>query len=231
MSISGDKTSVVVAGATGLIGHHVMKLLIDEPAVDHIYALSRRALDSQFDSNKLHTLIHSDLQVTSWDDTNAMPNLGVICLGTTKKKAGSKEALRKIDVELVSQVAQSMKFLGVQRVAVVSSYGASPDSYSHYLRCKGQMEQNLKRIGFKQLFIARPGPLVGERDEPRADEKLLQSVFPLLSPFMFGKFKNLRPIQSKDVAKAILFRLFENNFQNIEIYSSSDMLNLLAKYR
>ena len=93
------------------------------------------------------------------------------------------------------------------------------------------MEQNLKRIGFKQLFIARPGPLVGERDEPRADEKLLQSIFPLVSPFMFGQFKNLRPIQAEDVAKAMLFRLFENNFKNTEIYSSSDMLNLLAKYR
>ncbi|MDA0155173.1 NAD(P)H-binding protein [Vibrio sp. Makdt] len=231
MSISGDKTSIIVAGATGLIGHHVMNLLINEPAIQHIYALSRRALDSQFHSEKLHTLIHSDLQVTSWDDNKTTPNLGIICLGTTKKKAGSKEALRKVDVELVSHVAQSMKFLGVQRLAVVSSYGASTDSYSHYLKCKGQMEQNLKRIGFKQLFIARPGPLVGEREEPRADEKLLQSVFPLLTPFMFGKFKNLRPIQSKDVAQAMLFRLFENNFQNIEIYSSNDMLNLLAKYR
>lgn len=231
MSINGDKTSVVIAGATGLIGHHVLRLLINEPAVEHIYALSRRALGEQFHSNKLDTFIHNDLQVTSWDDTKATPNLGIICLGTTKKKAGSKEALRKIDVELVSQVAQSMKFLGVQRVAVVSSYGASPDSYSHYLRCKGQMEQNLKRIGFKQLFIARPGPLVGERAEPRTDEKLLQRAFPLISPLMFGKFKNLRPIQSEDVAKAILFRLFENNFQSIEIYTSTDMLNLLAKYR
>lgn len=231
MSISGDKASVIVAGATGLIGSHVLELLIDEPAVEHIYALSRRALDSQFNSSKLHTLIHSDLQVTSWDDTKATPNLGVICLGSTKKKAGSKEALRKVDVELVSQVAQSMKFIGVERLAVVSSYGASARSYSHYLKCKGQMEQNLMRIGFKQLFIARPGPLVGERAQPRADEKLLQSIFPLLSPFMIGKYKNLRPIQSKDVAQTMLFRLFENNFQNIEIYSSSDMLNLLAKYR
>ena len=66
MSISGDKTSVMVAGATGLIGHHVMRLLIEEPAVEHIYALSRRTLGSQFNSTKLHTLIHSDLQVTSW---------------------------------------------------------------------------------------------------------------------------------------------------------------------
>ncbi|WP_299693497.1 NAD(P)H-binding protein [uncultured Vibrio sp.] len=231
MSISGDKTSIVVAGATGLIGQQVMRILIQEPAIEHIYALSRRALDTQFNSSKLHTLIHSDLQVTSWDESMATPNLGVICLGTTKKKAGSKEALRKVDVELVSQVAQSMKLLGVQRVAVVSSYGASPDSYSHYLKCKGQMEQNLKRIGFKHLFIARPGPLVGEREQPRADEKWLQKIFPLLSPFLFGQWQNLRPIQSEDVAQAMLFRLFDNNVQNVEIYSSSDMLNLLAKYR
>ncbi|MFA0521964.1 oxidoreductase, partial [Vibrio sp. 10N.222.55.E8] len=58
MNILGDKTSVVVAGATGLIGHHVMTLLIDEPAIEKIYALSRRPLDSQFHSHKLTTLIH-----------------------------------------------------------------------------------------------------------------------------------------------------------------------------
>ena len=110
MGISGDKTSIIVAGATGLIGHHEMTLLINEPAIQHIYALSRRALDSQFHSEKLHTLIHSDLQVTSWDDTKTTPHLGIICLGTTKNKAGSNEAFRKVDVELVSQVAQSMKF-------------------------------------------------------------------------------------------------------------------------
>ena len=91
MSISGDKTSIIVAGATGLIGHHVMNLLINEPAIQHIYALSRRALDSQFHSEKLHTLIHSDLQVTSWDDTKTTPHLGIICLGTTKKRQARKK--------------------------------------------------------------------------------------------------------------------------------------------
>ncbi|MDK9739073.1 NAD(P)H-binding protein [Vibrio sp. D404a] len=231
MSIQGDNSSVIVAGATGLIGGHVLDQLLNEPAVQTVYALSRSSINTEPKPAKLVQIINGDLNVTNWDDNNPRPTLGVICLGTTIKQAGSKAALRKIDVELVTHVAQTMKFLGVERVAVVSSYGASTTSYSHYLKCKGQMEQNLLRMGFKQLFIARPGPLLGTRKQPRTDEKFLQALSPIFKPFMVGSLKNLRPIDSKSVAKAMLYKLFENNFKNVEIYSSSEMLNLLAKYR
>ena len=231
MSIQGDNSSVIVAGATGLIGGHVLQHLLNESSVKTVYTLTRSQIVTELASNKLVQIINNDLDVTQWNDNHPRPKLGVICLGTTIKQAGSKAALRKVDVELVTHVAQTMKFLGVERVAVVSSYGASPTSYSHYLKCKGQMEQNLIRIGFKQLFIARPGPLLGNRTKPRSDEKLLQTLSPLFRPFMLGRLKNLRPIESEAVAKTMLFKLFENNFKNVEIYSSSDMLNFLAKYR
>ncbi|WP_434761690.1 NAD(P)H-binding protein [Vibrio fortis] len=231
MSIQGDNSSVIVAGATGLIGGHVMEQLLAEPSVQTVYALTRSQIKREPASNKLIQIINNDLDITQWDEGHPRPTLGVICLGTTIKQAGSKAALRKVDVELVTHVAQTMKFLGVERVAVVSSYGASQTSYSHYLKCKGQMEQNLIRIGFKQLFIARPGPLLGNRTKPRYDEKFLQTLSPLFKPFMIGRLKNLRPIQSEWVAKTMLFKLFENNFKNVEISSSSEMLKFLAKYR
>jgi uncharacterized protein YbjT (DUF2867 family) len=231
MSIQGDNSSVIVAGATGLIGGHVMEQLLAEPSVQTVYALTRSQIKRQPASNKLIQIINNDLDITQWDEGHPRPTLGVICLGTTIKQAGSKAALRKVDVELVTHVAQTMKFLGVKRVAVVSSYGASQTSYSHYLKCKGQMEQNLIRIRFKQLFIARPGPLLGNRTKPRSDEKFLQTLSPLFKPFMIGRLKNLRPIESESVAKTMLFKLFENNFKNVEISSSSEMLNFLAKYR
>jgi nucleoside-diphosphate-sugar epimerase len=208
-----------------------MEQLLAEPSVQTVYALTRSQIKRQPASNKLIQIINNDLDITQWDEGHPRPTLGVICLGTTIKQAGSKAALRKVDVELVTHVAQTMKFLGVKRVAVVSSYGASQTSYSHYLKCKGQMEQNLIRIRFKQLFIARPGPLLGNRTKPRSDEKFLQTLSPLFKPFMIGRLKNLRPIESESVAKTMLFKLFENNFKNVEISSSSEMLNFLAKYR
>ncbi|MCG9632333.1 NAD(P)H-binding protein [Vibrio sp. Isolate30] len=231
MSIQGDNSSVIVAGATGLIGGHVIEQLLAEPSVQTVYALTRSQIKREPTSSKLIQIINNDLDITQWDEGHPRPTLGVICLGTTIKQVGSKAALRKVDVELVTHVAQTMKFLGVERVAVVSSYGASPTSYSHYLKCKGQMEQNLIRIGFKQLFIARPGPLLGNRTKPRSDEKFLQTLSPLFKPFMIGRLKNLRPIESEWVAKTMLFKLFENNFKNVEISSSSEMLKFLAKYR
>ncbi|MFA0570777.1 MAG: NAD-dependent epimerase/dehydratase family protein [Vibrio gallaecicus] len=232
MTISGDNTSVIIAGASGLIGGHALKLLVIEPAISHVYALSRSSLfDSSIDQSKLTNIINADLHINQWEDTLPPPTLGLICLGTTLKQAGSKEALRKVDVELVCEVAQTMKLLGVERVAVVSSYGASTQSYSHYLRCKGNMEQNLMRMGFKQVLFMRPGPLTGERKQSRSDEQLLQKLMPIFSPFLLGKFKNLRPIAAYDVAQAMLFKLFEINYHPIEMYDSTEMLNLLSKYR
>ncbi|WP_394247063.1 NAD-dependent epimerase/dehydratase family protein [Vibrio profundi] len=233
MQIQGDKSVVMIAGGSGLVGSHAIELMLNESAISSIYSLGRSPLPSNWntDGSKLIELISPDLQINEWDESRPSPTLGLICLGTTIKQAGSNEALYKVDYELVCHVAQTMHLLGVKRLAVVSSYGASTQSPSHYLRCKGQMEQTLTRMGFEQLLILRPGPLVGERKKPRLDEKWLQMILWLFRPLMLGRLKSLVPIQAHDVAKTALYKLFSSKYHPTEMYDSKKMLTFLSEYR
>lgn len=219
----------MVAGATGLIGTELIKQMLEEDPVTRIYALSRRELP--FFHPKLEVLQNKQLQVQEWDADKPSPKYGFICLGTTIKQAGSKQELERIDYELVCDVAQTMKVLGVTHLAVVSSYGASIRSLSHYLRCKGKMEMAIERMGFEHITFVRPGPLVGLRDTPRTDEAIVQVVLKSLRPLMFGKLAKLIPIQASEVAKAMQYGILTKTDRKLQTLDSIQMRNLINKYQ
>lgn len=219
----------MVAGATGLIGTELIKQMLEEDPVTRIYALSRRELP--FFHPKLEVLQNKQLQVQEWDTDKPSPKYGFICLGTTIKQAGSKQELERIDYELVCDVAQTMKVLGVTHLAVVSSYGASVRSLSHYLRCKGKMEMAIERLGFEHITFVRPGPLVGLRDTPRTDEAIVQVVLKSLRPLMFGKLAKLIPIQASEVAKAMQYGILTKTDRKLQTLDSIQMRNLINKYQ
>ncbi|MFN3014429.1 NAD(P)H-binding protein [Vibrio coralliilyticus] len=228
MSESRDLV-VMVAGATGLIGTELIKQMLEEDPVTRIYALSRRELP--FFHPKLEVFQNKQLQVQEWDADKPSPKYGFICLGTTIKQAGSKQELERVDYELVCDVAQTMKVLGVTHLAVVSSYGASVRSLSHYLRCKGKMEMAIERMGFEHITFVRPGPLVGLRDTPRTDEAIVQVVLKSLRPLMFGKLAKLIPIQASEVAKAMQYGILTKTDRKLQTLDSIQMRNLINKYQ
>ncbi|WEM41499.1 oxidoreductase [Photobacterium sp. DA100] len=195
-------SSAIIAGGSGLVGDELLHLLLSQPEFEAIYALSRRELPLH--SSKLHQIIHPDLRVTEWEDASPTPTVGFICLGTTKKQAGSKKALEAVDYQLVKEVAKTMKMLGVRHIVVISSLFASPWSPSHYLRCKGKMEQALVKMDFEHCIFVRPGPLKGERSQPRKDELLVQGIFDLFHPLIIGPLANLDPIPAEQVARKML---------------------------
>ncbi|WP_072669537.1 NAD(P)H-binding protein [Vibrio injensis] len=220
---------IMIAGATGLVGSCVLQRLLAEPAIEHVYTLNRRSLS--LPHPKLTELIDSELSITHWPERQPRPQYGVIALGTTLKQAGSKQALEKVDFALVCQVAHSMKILGVTRIVIVSSYGANPSARSHYLRCKGRMEETIRRLGFEHVVFIRPGPLVGQREQPRKDEIWLQRVMKLGRFFLFGRLKNLLPIDADLVAQALLYALFDQSTKRVVVLHSIEMRDLLKKYQ
>lgn len=229
MSIHDDNATVIVAGGSGLVGNELMKILLDDDPIGHIYALVRKPLP--YFHPKLEQIQHSDLQIVDWSEDKKVPKFGFICLGTTIKQAGSKAELKRIDYELVCSVAQEMKVLGVSHLAVVSSYGASLRSFSHYLRTKGKMEEALRQMEFEHLVFVRPGPLKGLRDEPRTDEAIVQGILKVFSPVMIGPLAKLIPISATDVARSMLFSLFRHSSRKVETLNSVDMKNMLNLYQ
>ncbi len=226
-----NNSCVIIAGATGLVGSKVVTHLVSQPGIHTLYSLSRRPLNHISDpENKIVPMIDADLSILNWDEQQSTPEIGFICLGSTRKQAGSKENLRKVDVDLVTNVARQMKMIGVTRLAVVSSLGANSKSSSHYLACKGQMEENIKELGFDEVVFARPGPLVGQRAQPRADEKIVQSLFTVVRPFMQGKLANFVPIRAEDVAKAMIYQIFSYQEDPVVYLYRKEMLDLLQHY-
>ncbi|UTM56507.1 oxidoreductase [Photobacterium sp. CCB-ST2H9] len=210
--------SAIIAGTTGLVGNELLHILLGSDTFESVYALTRSALP--YRSKHLVQIVHPELRITEWEETDPVPELGFICLGTTKKNAGGKAGLKAVDVELVKSVARSMHQLGVKHLVVISSLGASLYSPSFYLRCKAEMEQALSDMGFAHCIFVRPGPLTGEREHPRQDEILTQKILELFQPVLIGPLSHLRPIPAEDVARA----MFNAGLQSLDTTTAATQI-------
>ncbi|MDF2465457.1 MAG: putative nucleoside-diphosphate-sugar epimerase [Ramlibacter sp.] len=192
--------SVLIAGASGLVGREILQGLLADDSVAMVHSLGRRELQ----------LKHPRLTQHRVDFSRALPALpsvgeAFVALGTTIKVAGSQEAFRAVDFDAVLAVAKAAKAAGASRLGVVSAMGADPRSRIFYNRVKGEMEAALSALGFDTLVIARPSFLVGDREalgQPvRGGEKLALNVSKLLAPLIPD---NLKAIEAAAVARALL---------------------------
>ena len=189
----------LIAGATGLVGQELLKLLLADPSYSAIHVIGRRAPVVQHPKLKAHiTTSFTDWACPAVDDV-------FVALGTTIKVAGSKAAFKAIDFDAVVAIAAAAKAAGASRLAVVSAMGASAKSGVFYNQVKGEMEAAISQIGFETLVIARPSLLAGDRDAlkqaERAAEKLSLVAFKLFKPLIPA---NYRSIQASSVARAMV---------------------------
>jgi len=116
------------------------------------------------------------------------PDAAICATGTTIKKAGSKEAFRSVDHDLPLSFARLAHQAGTQNFALVSAIGASVDSSFFYARVKGELERDIREIGFRSLTILRPSIIGGERDEDRLAESLVLKLSHFLAPVLPKRF-------------------------------------------
>ena len=197
MEVTTTKEISLVAGSTGLIG----KLLIEElvKSGKEVIALSRNKNISE-DKQIFN-------KVVDFDDKESLDGLFTnisdvfICLGTTIKKAGSKEKFRKVDVDYCFSIAEAASKAEVPNLSIVTSIGADSQSNNFYLKCKGEVEEMISGLCFKSLSIYRPGLLVGKREEKRFAESIGQIIQPrLIDPLLRGSSKKYRSVKAVDLA-------------------------------
>jgi len=192
--------SALIVGATGLVGKELVNILLNQTNYVSVMVLTR----------KLLPITHPKLEqiITDFDQLNQyQQHLQVddvyCCLGTTIKTAGSQDAFRKVDFTYPLELAVLTKSLGAQKFLIITAMGADPNSKVFYSRVKGEIEAELKSLGFPALHILRPSLLLGERQEFRLGERIGVILSPVLSFLMVGSLKKYKPIHARDVAMAM----------------------------
>ena len=210
-------SQVLITGATGLVGGHLLRMLVREQTVSAIAAPTRRPLaDSQGVFNP-HDPQLSDALAQVVDPIDTV----FCCLGTTRREAGSKAAFIHADYTLVVDTALTGLRLGAKHMLVISAMGADPHSLFFYNRVKGEMEQALRAQAWRNLTILRPSMLLGERDNRRANEALLAPLFRLLP----GNWKS---IDARDVAQAMLSEALAPAQEGVTVLPSAKLREIAA---
>ena len=192
----------LVAGATGLVGQDILKILLADQRYGAVHVVGRRAPRMQHPK----LIVHISASLADW--TCPFVDDVFIALGTTIKVAGSRDAFKAIDGDAVVAIASKARAAGATRLAVVSAMGASAQSGAFYNQVKGEMEAAVGQLGFETLVIARPSLLAGNRDalnQPeRLAEKLSLVAFKWLRPLIAA---NYRAIEASSVAQAMVHAL------------------------
>src|SRR5213594_3218037 len=194
------RRTALLAGATGLVGGHLLRLLLADDAYQKVTILARRGLPLTNPKlqQRLIDFDHlADLDASKVDDV-------FCCLGTTIKKAGSQEAFRKVDFGYVEALARIAARAGAKQFLLVSAIGADAKSRVFYSRVKGETEAAVQAVGFAGTHIFRPSMLLGDRAESRILERLGTPLMRAVAFAMVGPLRRARPIAAVDVAAAMV---------------------------
>ena len=199
-----NRFTAIISGASGLVGEQLLTQLLDDQTYEKVIAVVRKPLDLKH-KKLIQQVIDFGKLPAAVAGINA--DHGYCCLGTTIKKAGTKDNQYIIDHDYVVEFARGCHTAGVRRFAVVSSIGANPESANFYLRTKGKMERDVKLIPFDGIYILQPSMLLGERKEYRAGEKAGIALMKIMNPLMVGKFKKYKGIHALKVAKCMISQI------------------------
>jgi uncharacterized protein YbjT (DUF2867 family) len=167
---------LLIVGATGLVGKLALEQALADARISRVIALTRRPIPSR---DRLENVVIDFSAIPEQADWWSVDGV-VSALGTTRSKTKSRSAYREIDYEYPLAVARHARAHGATRFALTSSLGADPRSPLVYTRTKGELEVELKKLGYPSLTIVRPSVLDGDREEERRDEHLAKTVFRIL---------------------------------------------------
>ena len=189
--------TALLAGATGLVGSHVLQLLLADGAWTRVVTIGRRLIPQRHD--------RLEQRIVDFASLTDLPHIDDLfcCLGTTIKQAGSQAAFRRVDHDYVVALAQAGLHTGATQFLLVSAIGADPAARVFYSRVKGETEADVRKLPYRAIQILRPSLLLGERAEFRLGERIAMMAAPLLSWLLVGRLRRYRPIQAAVVARAM----------------------------
>ena len=210
----------IVSGSTGLVGKSLINILSRN---NEVIALTRR--EYKFPENVKQLLV-------DYDNEFIIPKADhlFICLGyplklleLIKMSASVKQDFYKVDFELVCKIAKKAKKIGVENLSVVSAVGANQQSNNYYLKIKGEMENNLINLDFKNLNIYQPSHLLGKREKPiDLSVKIFEGITKITGNFLFGALAKFKNVEADDIAN-LMAKNSERLLKGVNYFSRRDI--------
>jgi len=213
--------TALLFGSSGLVGRRLLNQLIKDINYSKIKLFVRAV--PEFSDSKVE-IIKTDFTNLQNHKEDIIGDDCFVCIGTTKKNAPNKDEYRRIELDIPKEIAKIAKSNLINSFIFVSTLYANPKSLGDYVKFKGLVEEELKRLNFPKLAIMRPSFLMGDRKEKRASETIGIFVFKLLSPLLLGPLKKMKPIHSETVAKAMI-AVIQNDIQQ-NIFESNEIIEI-----
>ena len=201
----------LIFGASGLTGNNFLKEVKDKGGSYHLFV---RSLIEDEEADKQTIFCQENIE-----ELPLSKNL-IICLGYPLAfqeliwmNEETKRAFKEVDLELVLEIARKAKDIGVHNIAVISAVGSRLNSLNYYLNIKAEMEQKILDLKFKKTFFAKPGHLLGFRDDSRIDNwvRVIEFLGKIYGYFMIGPLKKYRNVEAKQVAKELFKVINDDN--------------------
>ena len=213
-----EKKNVAIIGATGLIGHQLLTLLLKDTHFADIYVITRR--DLMFEDERVKNIVIDFSDQAAFKKALSFCDVVFCSVGTTQKQVnGDKVAYRKIDVDIPEKAAQFCEENGGTTFLLVSSVGADSKSSNFYLALKGEVEDYVVKRNIPSITIFRPSLLLGNRKEFRVGE-IISTLF--MKPLAFLVPSIYKPIEAAKVAKS-MYQTAVSNRPGVHIYHFAEM--------
>ena len=201
----------LIFGASGLTGNNFLKEVKDKGSSYHLFV---RSLIEDEEADKQTIFCQENIE-----ELPLSKNL-IICLGYPLAfqeliwmNEETKRAFKEVDLELVLEIARKARDIGIHNIAIISAVGSRLNSLNYYLNIKAEMEQKILDLKFKKTFFAKPGHLLGFRDDSRIDNwvRVIEFLGKIYGYFMIGPLKKYRNIEAKQVAKELFNAINDDN--------------------
>jgi uncharacterized protein YbjT (DUF2867 family) len=189
-----------VAGASGLIGAELLKIILKEDDYDSVTALTRRKLDIVHP--KLTQLI-VDFDHLSDFREKISGDAVFSCLGTTNQITPDKKRYYQIDHDYPLHLGRMAEENKIPHFHLVSSIGANPKSKNFYTRMKGETERDIAMLNIPSVYFYEPSLLKGRQTAKRSGEKFFEGLFKIVDPLLLGSWKKYRSVEAATVARAM----------------------------
>ncbi|URQ63907.1 hypothetical protein M9B42_03825 [SAR86 cluster bacterium] len=210
---------ILVAGSTGLVG----KTLITDFLQEHeVIAISRRPF--KFPNNVKQELIdfNKDFSLKPAEHFFICLGYPLELLDLIYMRDKIKPKFEEVDFGLVIKLAKMALDTGIKDISVISSVMADKNSLNHYLKIKGEMEEEIKKLSFNKINIFRPSHLLGERENKIGlDVQIFEKVTNIFGQVLPSQLKDFKNVEARTLAKNMVTEAF-NNKTGVSYFSHKD---------